>query len=113
MALDDPNKVDAVGIENETEKIILTILDECDWNEPHHHLLALQAKLNAYFDFVEEGQLSTAYPAAVGRDIVIDIITRYPLPSEGTQLLARAAEACKELRIEIRTRQMADGGTLV
>lgn len=106
MALEDSSKVDAVGLENETGKVVLTIADSWGWTDVRSHLLALQDKLNAYFNFVEEGQLESAYPAAAGKDIVIDVITRYPLHPEGAQLLALAAEACEDLRIEIRTRHI-------
>jgi len=89
-----------------TGKAILTILDSWEWSDPHSHLVALQAKLNAYFDFVEEGQLEPLYPAAVGRGVVIEVITRYPLHPDGTKLLAQAVEACSDLKIEIRTRHI-------
>lgn len=56
MAIDDPAIVDAIGIVR-TGMVVLTILDSWDWEEAKSHLLALQSKLNAYFDFIEEGKL--------------------------------------------------------
>lgn len=87
MALDKIDSVDAVGIETSTDSIVLTIADSWDWSDEGAHLLALQAKLNSYFDFIEDGQLVESYPSAVGRRQVIDVITRYPLPAIGMTLL--------------------------
>lgn len=104
MGLQDANKVDAIGIEKETGKIILTIFDSLDWKSPANHLLALQAKLNAYFNFVEEGQLGETYPASSGRDVVINIITSQALHPLGAELLDRASVASSDLNIQIRTK---------
>ncbi len=104
MGIQETNKVDAIGIEKETGNIILTIFDSLDWESPTNHLLTLQSKLNAYFNFVEEGQLREIYPTFSDRDVVIDLITKQALHPLGAELLARASEACTDLNIEIRTR---------
>ena len=76
------------------------------WDDAQNHLLALQAKINAYIDFVEEGQLHGVYPAAPGRGVVIDVVTRHELPPAGVQLLADASAVCRDLNIEVRTRYL-------
>lgn len=108
MALEKIDSVDAVGIETSTGSVVLTIADSWDWSDERAHLLALQAKLNSYFDFIEDGQLSESYPSAAGRKRVIDVITRYPLPTVGIDLLERARESVADLRIEIRSRCIPD-----
>jgi hypothetical protein len=35
------------------------------WSDEWQHLLALQAKLNAYFDFVQSGQIFEVRPEAL------------------------------------------------
>ena len=104
MALDETNVVDALGIENDTGFAVLTIADQWDWEDEHAHLLALQAKLNAYFRFIETGQIWEIYPEATGRHLIIDVVGRYPLPQIGDDLLKHAAAACAELGISIRAR---------
>ena len=104
MALDKPDVVDAAGVEKDTGYAVLTIADSWDWADEHKHLLALQAKLNAYFNFVESGQIWESYPDAVGRQVVIDVIGKFPISEAGLNLLKRATEACKDLRIQIRNR---------
>jgi hypothetical protein len=84
MALDKPDIVDAVGIENDTGFAVLTIADYWDWDDEREHLLALQAKLNAYFRFIASGQIWKSYPDAARRQIVIDVVARFPTPPAGT-----------------------------
>lgn len=104
MALDKPDVVDAVGIENNTGFVVLTIADPWDWNDERRHLLALQAKLNAYFSFIESGQIWLAYPDAVGRKVIIDVVGRFTIPQIGMDLLKRASGARSDLGVEIRSR---------
>jgi hypothetical protein len=104
MALDVTDKVDAVGIEKNSEFAVLTIADAWDWQDERKHLLALQAKLNAYFGFIESGQIWESYPEAAGRQLVIDVIGRFPIPQVGIDLLKRASDACVDLGIRIRYR---------
>src|ERR1700681_2135590 len=69
MSLDNLEVVDAVGTEKDGGTIVLTIFDAWDWDDRREHLLALQAKLNSYFAFVESGQIYEAYPSAAGRTL--------------------------------------------
>jgi hypothetical protein len=104
MALEKPDTVDAVGIERNSDFVALTIADAWDWQDEGKHLLALQAKLNAYFSFVESGQIWQSYPEASGRQIVIDVVGKFPLPQIGIDLLTRASDACADLGVRIRYR---------
>ena len=104
MALDKTDTVDAVGIEKNSEFAVLTIADAWDWRDERKHLLALQAKLNAYFNFVESGQIWESYPEAAGRQLVIDVIGRFPIPQVGIDLLTRASEVSANLEVRIRYR---------
>lgn len=106
MAIDNPDQVDAVGIETNSDFAVLTILDSWDWQDERKHLLALQAKLNAYFSFVESGQLWESYPDAAGRQVIIDVISKSPLPQVGIDLLHRASETCAVLDVKIRYRHL-------
>jgi hypothetical protein len=104
MPLDKPDVVDAVGIEKGSDFVALTIADSLDWQDEQNHLLALQEKLNAYFRFVESGQIWESYPEAAGRQVVIDVIGRFPLPQVGIDFLKRASDTCADLGVRIRYR---------
>jgi uncharacterized protein DUF6572 len=104
MSLDNAEVVDAAGTERDSGTVVLTIFDAWDWDDQRRHLMALQAKLNAYFGFVESGQIYEAYPAAVGRALRIDILSRYPMPDAALTLLEKAATVASQLGITIAHR---------
>jgi hypothetical protein len=110
MALEKPEIVDAVGIENDTGFAVLTIADQWDWEDERKHLLALQAKLSAYFGFIGGGQIWETYPQAVGRQLVIDVVGRFPIPQAGSDLLKRASETYADLGVLIRIRHYPGSG---
>lgn len=97
MSLDNIMSVDALGISKVDGAAILTLFDGDDWNEEMQHLYALQEKINAYFNFIESGQLYKTYPAAIGRSIRIEVIHRCELPEHGRRLLAMANSTAAEL----------------
>jgi hypothetical protein len=99
MSLDEINTVDAIGIESDTDHAILTIADSWDWTREYDHLLALQAKLNAYFEFIENGQVWESYPLAKGKRLRINVVFRFPPPVAATILLARASEIASKLDV--------------
>ena len=90
MALEDVNVIDAVGTDAATDVVVLTLIDAWDWTDERAHLAALQAKLNAYFEFVEGGQLDDSYPEARDRPRRLEIITKHPMAAAGRRLLEQA-----------------------
>lgn len=110
MSLDNVNIVDAVGIveavgaEKGANTVVLSLMDSWDWEDQHKHLSALQEKLNAYFGFVESGQIYDTYPEATGKHLRIDIVSRYPMPEAGYDFLAKASAVASELKMTISHR---------
>jgi hypothetical protein len=109
MSLENISVVDAVGTEPATDCVVLSILDSWDWSDERSHLLALQNKLNSYFNFIESGQIYEIYPAAEGRPLRIDLICRYPLPSIATGFLNIATTIAEQLAVSVRWKVFADG----
>jgi hypothetical protein len=108
MALDKSHVIDAAGVEKDTGCVVLTIADHWSWDDQKNHLLALQEKLNAYFNFIESGEILEAYPDAAGRPIVIDVIGRFPIPEIGIDFLERASAVAADLGVTIRNHHYPD-----
>lgn len=104
MSLDNTNIIDAIGIDNATGNAVLTIADDWDWSDDRNHLVALQSKINMYLEFIESGQFCDEYPAASGRQFVIDVVSRYPIPEAATKFLQSAAATALEIDILITQR---------
>ncbi len=104
MSLDNVEVVDAVGTDRVSGEDILSILDSWDWGDPRTHLVALQSKLNAYFGFIESGQIYETYPEAVGRLLRIDIVSRYPMPDAALTFLEKVSAVASELNLTVTQR---------
>jgi hypothetical protein len=111
MSLEDPHTVDAVGVEKSTGHIVLTIADSWDWLDERGHLLALQAKLNTYFEFIETGQVWESFEHHQGKSLVIDVILRFKPPASALELLQRAGEVASQLAVQVRHRVFEGRGT--
>jgi hypothetical protein len=104
MSLEDIQVVDAVGTAKDGSSISLFLLDSWDWEDPHQHLYSLQEKINAYLSFVESGQIYEDYPAAEGKRVQIDIMSRFPMPKEGLAFVEAAAAIASRINIVITQR---------
>jgi hypothetical protein len=89
VSVDNPKVVDVVGTDRVTGGVVLTISDHLEWDDANEHLLALQAKINSYLDFIESGQLLEEYPAAQGKLISIELLCKYALSADGKVFLGR------------------------
>lgn len=104
MSLDNCSVVDAVGVDDVDGTVVLSVIDSWDWNDERRHLEALQEKLNAYFGFVESGQIYESYPDAAGKPLRIDVVGRYPVSPVGLAFLEKASVVASRLRIAIAHR---------
>jgi hypothetical protein len=105
MGLDKTLVVDAAGIEKSSGYMVLSIVDSWAWDKDDEaHLLALEEKLNAYFEFVESGQVWESYPDARSSRIVIELISRFAPSKRAHKLLEHAAKISVNLGIAIRSR---------
>ena len=92
MAIDNPNVVDAIGIDHRTGEAVLTISDHLEWDDSNQHLLILQEKINHYIGFIEAGELLESYPMAADRPIRVDIVCKNPPNQVGERFLFLANE---------------------
>jgi hypothetical protein len=72
MSIEQQNTIDVIGIDKETNQVILTISDHLEWQE-NNHLVLLQEKINAYLRFIESGEINESYPDAKNKSVVIKI----------------------------------------
>jgi hypothetical protein len=82
MSIDQTRVVDAIGVDNSSRDAILTIIHHLEWGG-NDHLLMLQEKLNTYLDFVESGEILNILTDAKGRNVLINIMCKYPPDERG------------------------------
>jgi len=86
MSIDQTEIIDAIGIDNFSGDVILTMTDHLKWGA-HHHLLMLQEKLNTYLRFVESGEILEIFPDAKERNVLISLQCQYPPDKNGVKFL--------------------------
>jgi hypothetical protein len=104
MAVDNPDVVDAVGIERASGIVALTISDHLEWDDAHEHLLTLQEKINRYLAFVESGELLESYPKAVGKPVRIDVICKYEPTATAKRFFERAGKVIEQAGLSLSWR---------
>ena len=88
MSIEQTDVVDAIGVDNSSGEVVLTITDHLEWeNDTKEHLLLLQEKINTYLRFIESGELLESYPDASGRKVVISIVAKYPLSTDAEEFI--------------------------
>lgn len=108
MSVDNAAVVDAIGVESDFGRVILTISDHLDWSDEQDHLFALQEKINTYLRFIESGELEVAYPDARGRVVVIDVVGKCDLTEGASAFFRSATSVLHDAGVELRTRLLLD-----
>lgn len=99
MALENPTKIDFIGIAPDGY-CVLTVADDGDWENVPNHIEQLKAKLNTYVDFIRSGEIEKAYPAGKGSEPKIVVALRNAPPPPATEFLGEARETITTLGIE-------------
>jgi hypothetical protein len=86
MAIDNSSIIDLVSIDLKGN-VVLTISDHLEWDLEKEHLLLLQNKINAYLGAIENGDLYSQYPNAIGRTVIIFLAVKYDPNNEAEVFL--------------------------
>ena len=109
MAVDQTDKIDAIGVDRRSGCVVLTISDHLPWTSvADGHLALLREKLNAYLAFIESGQLIKAYPDAAGRHVVINLVGKYDLSAPASEFLDNATATVSAAGLTLRFEKFAD-----
>ena len=109
MAVDQTDKIDAIGVDLRTGCVVLTISDHLPWiSAADGHLELLRAKLNAYLAFIESGQLVEAYPDAAGKRVVINVVGKHDLSGPASEFLDNATATISAAGLTLQFEKFAD-----
>jgi hypothetical protein len=100
VSLDNPNTVDAVGIDPDSGHAVLVIQDQMDWSDAAAHFRALQKKISNYVAFIQNGQLETTAFHAKGRPPRIGIVMAFEPPAPAIEILAGVGDELAKVGID-------------
>ena len=90
MSVINTNEIDAIGLDENTNDVYLTVKDDLDWTDEIYHINKLQEKLNTYLRFIESGEVYDVYPEAKGRKFSIEILAKFNVPKSGMDFISKA-----------------------
>lgn len=97
MSIEQTDIVDFVNLDENSGDVLLTISDHLPWDEREGaHLELLQGKLNAYPRFIESGELVREYPQVKGRNVVINLVGKFPLSEQAKLFIGKVSEAIRD-----------------
>jgi hypothetical protein len=103
MSVDELDKIDFATINMASDELWLTISDHLPWEEDEGgHLIVLQNKLNAYLRFIESGEVFRKLPEARGRNIVINLVGKFPLSQKADFFLRKASDEIERAGFPLR-----------
>ena len=83
MSVEQSDIVDVMRTDKRTGHVVLTISDHLDWSDSTNHQTFLQAKLNRYLAFVENGEIFTRYRDAKGKPVAIKVVFKFRPDQDG------------------------------
>ena len=111
MAVSDASVVDAIGLDKESEAVVLSIADDLDWSDPVAHLETLLDKVTAYLGFVASGSLKRRFPQAAGREVRIDVVFRHEPPEMTDVPLFKMKRYVKDAGLAFSRRTLGEEAT--
>lgn len=91
MSIEETSVIDFVSTD-ERGSVILTITDHLDWSSEEKHLLLLQEKINAYCQYIENGQIYDEYPEVRDMRPIISVVLFHELTSKAESFFRKVSE---------------------
>jgi hypothetical protein len=107
-------KIDFVAFDTARREVRLLISDQFSWDEnegiacldDEFHFDLLDDKFGAYLHHIESGELCEVFPEAVGKKVVIELGTKYPLSEKAETSLVSARMTIEAADCAFRTRHL-------
>ncbi len=111
MTVEDTRQLDFARLDENANEMKLVVSDHLGWernelDEQGEHLMTLQDKLNSYLAFIESGEIYRKLPQAVGRNIVIEVVGKYPLSDEAKKFYRIAGKIIEAAGFSLRFRHL-------
>jgi hypothetical protein len=105
--VENPNVVDLISPDPETDEVVLTVLEERAWGVSSTQLHELQDKLNNYLGYVLDGFLAREYPEYEGKPVRFELDCREPPRDTETGFLTafRNYAEAEKIRFVVKPRK--------
>lgn len=101
MSVKETDKIDAIGVEESTNTLVLLVSDPFQWKiQEYEHLKAFQTKINNYVHFIESGQYRTKYPDRSFDSFRIEAVFKYRWSDAGESFFSAGKKQLAERGID-------------
>lgn len=107
MTIEDASIVDAIGTNQETGTVHLSVFAHLQWDR--RAKLLLEEKINRYLGFIEADELAEVYPSGSGRQIAIDVYCKFRPTDDVVAFFGQAAAVAAEYGAELRYAHAGNG----
>ena len=109
----NPRVVDLVTEDHTSGEVVLVMLEERPWQGDPEQLRQLEAKFNAYLEYVLGGHLAQQYPAYAERRVRFQLdCAENPRPADGAFFTAmRNFAASENIRLVVSVMQRSQEAT--
>lgn len=112
MAIDNPNIIDGMAYDEESQAVVLLLTDHLSWKHTKEtnvlkesdHLVLLQDKINAYISFLESGQYMENFSDKEIKMAVIEIHFKYDISENCEKFLDVVQEQTGQYGIMIKAK---------
>jgi hypothetical protein len=103
----NPRVVDLITLDEATGEVVLVMLEERPWGTDAQQLRQLEAKFNAYLEYVLGGHMEKQYPDYAGKPVRIQLdCVENPRPGDNAFFTAMSNFAASEsIRLVVRVMQ--------
>ena len=107
----NPHVVDLITDDTSTGEVVLVMLEERRWGTSADQLRELEAKFNAYLEYVLGGHLAQQYPAYAEKSVCFQIdCAENPRPEDRAFFTSMSNfAAAEEIRMVVRVTQPSAG----
>ncbi len=99
MTIEQPNKIDGLGLGRSVKEVVLMISDHLSWQDGQTHFTALEKKIGNYLNFVKSGQILESFPHASGLPVRINLIYKYEPDAPAENILQTVKRQLSEMGI--------------
>ncbi|MGH0031562.1 MAG: DUF6572 domain-containing protein [Myxococcota bacterium] len=100
----NPRVVDLITVDDATDEVVLVMLEERPWDTDAEQLRQLEAKFNAYLEYVLGGHMTKQYPDYADKPVRIqlDCVENPPVKDGGFFTAMSNFAASEEIRMVVR-----------
>ncbi|WP_420589496.1 DUF6572 domain-containing protein [Bacterioplanoides sp.] len=101
MTIEQLEVIDILGFDEMSATLVIS--DHLEWDQENEKLLLIQEKINKYLTFIKSGELLEKYPEAEGKEVEIQLVSRYVPNNElAEHFLNKVSEIISEAGFQFR-----------